>query len=740
MQEETFVLTAIFIDGLKSDDRSQKLKSIHHLSLIAKTLGPERTREELLPFLPECFNDDTDILIAYADELGKLAPHVGGFEHVHHIFPLLEQLSSFEDASVRDRALASLVDLIPLVPKDNFKEHVVGLVKRMGDGDWYTKKCSAACLCPFVYKLSEPNEKDEILKLFFELANDEVHMIRHGVTQVLQYFIPIFQPKQLTEQIFPLIEQMCSDEQDSVRHVAVSALLSFVETASKLSLLLDDELVQRIVNNIINFFNDISWRIRNKMVNAFLPMAKNLPIYVVREELLNEYLNMLLDSEYDVCLSVSLTLPDVCSLVGRQTLVHPVFDSLKPLLTDPNFSMKEFAESAIIVGARVKDEFSTIIQPILFTLLKPITNLDVKSTTIATILRIKKCLQIPSLLSECVSALSSLRETIFWRCRCDVLHSFPVAAKILSSLPPQTNTSSASSSRRVRFSAAPITSSAASTSPLSSFTSTLFPFLVDCLKDDAVSVRDAAIDALVGITSIGWADLAKMNYVEVEEEKDDRANSDEDDEDEFLKETQTEEKTDNSAANEKKTPKELFIQKRDSLGMKWAEKEALTVIKQLSEEERYTLRQTSLRAVREMSDVMILGKVKVKDERMPLNYEKEKSLEEAKRKEIEKERKQEGFERAGGFSSDATSLEDDDEVKEERERLLRMLFAPIALSLADDSVPNVRLNCAATLAHLIQITRDESMKDTLLASLLKLSKDKDQDVRNASTNWMDSLR
>lgn len=42
---------AVLIDELKHDDVLLRLNAIHRLSTIALALGPERTRDELIPFL-----------------------------------------------------------------------------------------------------------------------------------------------------------------------------------------------------------------------------------------------------------------------------------------------------------------------------------------------------------------------------------------------------------------------------------------------------------------------------------------------------------------------------------------------------------------------------------------------------------------------------------------------------------------------------------------------------------------
>lgn len=49
--EQTLIYASIYLDGFKSDDVQQRNKSIKFLTFVAKALGPERTRNELLPFL-----------------------------------------------------------------------------------------------------------------------------------------------------------------------------------------------------------------------------------------------------------------------------------------------------------------------------------------------------------------------------------------------------------------------------------------------------------------------------------------------------------------------------------------------------------------------------------------------------------------------------------------------------------------------------------------------------------------
>ena len=95
---------AVLIDELKADDLSLRLGAIHRLSTIALALGPARTRDELLPFLTDSLDDEDEVLLALAEELGKgFVEYVGGPEWAYLILAPLENLAAVEETLVRDK-------------------------------------------------------------------------------------------------------------------------------------------------------------------------------------------------------------------------------------------------------------------------------------------------------------------------------------------------------------------------------------------------------------------------------------------------------------------------------------------------------------------------------------------------------------------------------------------------------------------------------------------------------------
>lgn len=127
--DEPLYPIAVLIDELKNEDIQLRLNSIRKLSTIARALGEERTRKELIPFLSENNDDDDEVLIAMAEELGVFIPYVGGVEHANVLLPPLETLCTVEETCVRDKAVDSLCRIGAQMREQDLVEYFVPLVK-----------------------------------------------------------------------------------------------------------------------------------------------------------------------------------------------------------------------------------------------------------------------------------------------------------------------------------------------------------------------------------------------------------------------------------------------------------------------------------------------------------------------------------------------------------------------------------------------------------------------------------
>src|ERR1700721_2623205 len=97
------------MDELRSEDVQLRLNAIHSIPTIALALGPDRARDEIVPFLQDSVDDEDEVLLALAEELGRnFEEYIGGKEYAHILLGPLENLSAVEETLVRDKVTHSL--------------------------------------------------------------------------------------------------------------------------------------------------------------------------------------------------------------------------------------------------------------------------------------------------------------------------------------------------------------------------------------------------------------------------------------------------------------------------------------------------------------------------------------------------------------------------------------------------------------------------------------------------------
>ena len=116
-------------DELKNEDVALRLNSVRRLSTIALALGEERTRSELIPFVSESNDDEDEVLLSLAEELGKFVPYVGGPEHAQVLLGPLEDLCGVEETVVRERAVQSFIEVAGQMPVSNLDRFLIPAVK-----------------------------------------------------------------------------------------------------------------------------------------------------------------------------------------------------------------------------------------------------------------------------------------------------------------------------------------------------------------------------------------------------------------------------------------------------------------------------------------------------------------------------------------------------------------------------------------------------------------------------------
>lgn len=328
-QDEQLWPIAILIDELKSDDVSLRLNAIHRISTIALALGPERARDELIPFLQDSLDDEDEVLLALAEELGSgFVEYLGGPLYAHLLLGPLENLAAVEETCVRDKATDSITKIAEVLSEAQIEEHYLPLLKRLSGGDWFTSRTSAAALFSAIYAKVSTNTQDELRKMFGALCNDDTPMVRraaardlgvsdadvtiHGFTKpseplltynqtspplaptCMQSFAKNLSKESVVIDIVPLYRKLSTDDQDSVRLLTVQDLISIAE------ILPHSETKIYLLVSIRQAVWDKSWRVRYMVADHFVKLASAVGEDVVRDDLVAAFVALLKDNEAEV--------------------------------------------------------------------------------------------------------------------------------------------------------------------------------------------------------------------------------------------------------------------------------------------------------------------------------------------------------------------------------------------------------------------------------------------------------
>lgn len=184
--DEQLYPIAVLIDELKSDDVTLRLNSIYRISTIALALGPERSRDELIPFLLESLDDEDEVLLALAQELdARFVEYLGGPQYAHLLLGPLENLAVVEETVVREKACESINSVAGVLSTAQIQEYYLVLLKRLSGGEWFTSRTSAASLFASVYNKVPAAQQSELRGMFAMLCHDETPMVRRAAARYM---------------------------------------------------------------------------------------------------------------------------------------------------------------------------------------------------------------------------------------------------------------------------------------------------------------------------------------------------------------------------------------------------------------------------------------------------------------------------------------------------------------------------------------------------------------------------
>ncbi|EME87395.1 uncharacterized protein MYCFIDRAFT_70333 [Pseudocercospora fijiensis CIRAD86] len=427
-QNDELYPIAVLIDELKHDDVLLRLNAIRRLSTIALALGPERTRDELIPFLDESVEDEDEVLTALGDELGNFVEYVGGPEYGHVLLSPLENLATIEEPLVRDKAVESLNKICEQLSQQQVEQYFIPLTIRLSKADWFTSKISATGLYNTPYQHATPQSQEGLRQQFSQLVHDDTPMVRRQAANNLAKFVKSMPASVVIEDMIPLFQHLAGDDQDSVRLLTVDVLIAIAEAVPK-----EQQSSHGVLLTALRgLFDDKSWRVRYMVADRFEKVAKAVDEEVVSRDLVPAFVKLLKDNEAEVRSAIAGQIPGFCQLVDRQALLRDIVPAVEELVSDSSQHVRAAFGSQISGLAPIlgKQETTEHLLPMLLQMLKDDFP-DVRLNIISKLEQVNNVIGIELLSQSLLPAIVQLAEDKQWRVRLAIIQYVPLLASQL---------------------------------------------------------------------------------------------------------------------------------------------------------------------------------------------------------------------------------------------------------------------------------------------------------------------
>lgn len=461
---------AILIEDLRSDDKSRKLNAVPRLNTIAEALGPERTRNELIPFLQELLDDDEDILYELAKSIRNLSKFVGGSRYTPCLLELLEQLYTVEEEIVRNAAVESTGFILENCEISTVADLLIDLVKRLSNQDWFCVRSVAAQLVPSILKLIPLDKVQFILQqlqLLLKDTNTEVRKTSAKSLSQLSFLLGRFETV-----IVGMLNDVARDNSDTVRLLTIDCLLEFSNSTNNVR-------VNAILGGIIKILGeDSAWRVRYLLTDKLVELSEKLGAEQKVLLVYQIYTKSLQDSESEVRTAACTKLAEVARIMSPEETIRHILPLLGTLGND-NLVVKgalacQITQLCPIVGRSATNDK---VLPVILDLLKS-DNLEIKLSIFKDLDCLQSVIGTESLVQSIFPTLREFSENPTWRVRADLIQMLPHLYKQLGK---------------------------------DFFSDHLVGILLKGLEDQIFSVREASISAVSTISAEGdpnWCESA----------------------------------------------------------------------------------------------------------------------------------------------------------------------------------------------------------------------------------------
>lgn len=264
---------------------------------------------------------------------------------------------------------------------------LLAMAKRLAGADWFTAKVSAAGILPTIYRFfndcdaaatteggtSSEEARRELRTLYKDLAEDDTPMVRRSAGKNLARFVEavanLAKPASelagrpdlidlkddiraiVLDEMVPIYQALGTDEQDSVRLLAVAASGSV-----GCALGMDPELTGELVLPVVRGgCTDLSWRVRHNLSKEFATVTGSLGFASApsthsakQSDVFRHFAGLLQDQEAEVRAAAVECISRMASLGGPELFQAHIAPVLPNLADDPVMEVRSKLAQAVM--------------------------------------------------------------------------------------------------------------------------------------------------------------------------------------------------------------------------------------------------------------------------------------------------------------------------------------------------------------------------------------------------------
>lgn len=424
--DEDLYQIAALLDQLKHDDVALRVNASSNLVRIGSALGPERTRNELVPFLEETTDDDDEVLVVIAGKIGEMSETVGGSEHVHCLLGPLELLANVEESAVRNATLQSAEMVAEKMSDAHIGKHYMPFVLKLATKDWFTARITATGLFHFAYKRLDEGSARTFRSTFLRLCMDDSPVVRRHAMMSIGEMAQMVNQNEVTSEFMGVFSSVAADEHDSVR-------IQVIPACAKIAKVVPDEVrVSQILPVVMSLCGDKAWRVRWSMATQLPDIAASLGKDITNGSLATVFEALLNDTEAEVRVMAAANISKMCALLGKEKIVSKILSATQRLVTDSSENARASLAGVInnVASELGRNDTVTHLLPMLLLLLRDETA-DVRLNIISNLSVINQVVGVELLSQSLLPAIVDLSEDAKWRVRLAIIQHIPQLAQQL---------------------------------------------------------------------------------------------------------------------------------------------------------------------------------------------------------------------------------------------------------------------------------------------------------------------